>query len=182
MKDGVDLVVSGINEGPNLGNDVFISVTVGAALQGYFYDIPSLAISIAALENINFDVAARLAGLLAAKVRDGFLSSKLLLNVNLPNLPAEEIKGIVVTKLGRRNYSDIVQEGHDGRRNYYWLVRGKSRWQRNRGTDIQALMQKKVSITPLAISLPPAERYPMLKRLSSTLIRELRSVIHQENE
>ncbi len=149
LKNTPDLVISGINEGPNLGDDVFISGTVGAALQGSFYGIPSIAISVGAFKDLNFDVAARIARLLAIEIHDKRLPTRLLLNVNLPNLPQERINGIEVTKLGRREYSDGVEPGHDGKRNYYWISRGVSEWHSIPGTDAWALKQNRISITTL---------------------------------
>jgi 5'-nucleotidase len=147
VKDQVDVVISGINEGPNLGNDVFISGTVGAALQGYFYGIPSIAISVAAFKDLHWDIAAKLAGLLANSVKDGTLPQKMLLNVNVPNLPAEQITGIEITKLGERSYTDSIDQGHDGKRKYYWIVRGIPEWSVTPGTDIWAMEQNKISIS-----------------------------------
>ena len=148
VKDKIDLVVSGINEGPNLGNDVFISGTIGGALQGYFYGMPAIAISVAAFEGLHFAVAARLAKMLASGFQRGDLPQRLLLNVNLPNLPKEKIEGIEITKLGERSYTDKIDQGHDGKRDYYWIVRGVPEWSVVPGTDVWALEQNKISITP----------------------------------
>lgn len=149
LTEAPDLVVSGINEGPNLGDDVFISGTVGAALQGYFYGIPSIAVSVGAFKDVDFDVAARMTRLLAGEIRDKSLPSRLLLNVNIPNLPTEKIEGVEITRLGQREYSDNVEPGHDGKRHYYWISRGASEWHTAPGTDAWALKQNKVSITTL---------------------------------
>lgn len=150
IKEKVDLVVSGINEGPNLGNDVYISGTVGGALQGFFYGIPALAISVAAFNELHFDAAAKLAKLIALGFLHKSLPNRLLLNVNLPNLPKEQIKGIEITRLGERNYTDRIDQGHDGKRDYYWIVRGVPEWSVDPGTDVWALEQNKISITPFA--------------------------------
>jgi 5'-nucleotidase len=147
IKDKIDLVVSGINEGPNLGNDVFISGTIGGALQGYFYGIPSIAVSVAAFEGLYFEVAARMAKMLAVGFQKRALPRKLLLNVNLPNLPQEKIEGIEITKLGERSYTDNINQGHDGKRDYYWIVRGVPEWSVSPGTDVWALEQNRISIT-----------------------------------
>jgi 5'-nucleotidase len=147
VKDSVDLVVSGINEGPNLGNDVFISGTIGAALQGYFYGIPSIAISVTAFESLNFKVAAEMARLLAQGFQKKLLPKRLLLNVNVPNLPAEKIGGIEITKLGDRSFTDKINTGHDGKRNYYWITRGVPEWSVEAGTDVWALEQNRISIS-----------------------------------
>jgi len=95
----INLVVSGINRGANMGHDVFVSGTVGAALQGYLHGISSIAISMNAYSNLNFDAAAKLASLLAIKIRDGVLCQEILLNINLPDLPPGDIAGIEITKL-----------------------------------------------------------------------------------
>jgi 5'-nucleotidase len=175
MKEGVDLVVSGINEGANLGNDVFISGTVGAALQGYFYGVPSLAIGVAALENLRFRVAAKLAGLLVGHIAQKALPQPFLLNITLPNRPLGRLRGIEVTRLGRRSYSDDIQEGHDGRRDYYWIMRGKAEWQKDPGTDVWAVLGNRISITPLETDLTRSPIVSSLKKLCPLLFQELRS-------
>jgi 5'-nucleotidase len=172
LKDGVDLVVSGINEGPNLGDDVYISGTVGAALQGFFYGIPALAFSIAAFGSLHFDVAARLTRLLAREIAVRGLSQRMLLNVNLPNLPREKLEGIEITRLGERRYADRIEPGHDGKRQYHWIMRGKSEWQSTSGTDIWALEQNKISVTPL-FGNPDGSSRELLKSLAPELFRKL---------
>jgi 5'-nucleotidase len=172
LKDRVDLVVSGINEGPNLGDDAYISGTVGAALQGFFYDIPAIAFSIAAFGSLHFDVAARLAKLLVREIADRDISRRMLLNVNLPNLPREKIEGVEITRLGERKYADRIEPGHDGKRQYHWIMRGKSEWQATSGTDIWALEQNKISITPL-FGNPDGSSRELLKSLAPELFRKL---------
>jgi 5'-nucleotidase len=172
LKDRVDLVVSGINEGPNLGDDMYISGTVGAALQGFFYDIPAIAFSIAAFGSLHFDVAARLAKLLVGEIADRDISRRMLLNVNLPNLPREKIEGVEITRLGERKYADRIEPGHDGKRQYHWIMRGKSEWQATSGTDIWALEQNKISITPL-FGNPDGSSRELLKSLAPGLFRKL---------
>ena len=172
LKDRVDLIVSGINEGPNLGDDAYISGTVGAALQGFFYDIPAIAFSIAAFGSLHFDVAARLAKLLVGEIADRDISRRMLLNVNLPNLPREKIEGVEITRLGERKYADRIEPGHDGKRQYHWIMRGKSEWQATSGTDIWALEQNKISITPL-FGNPDGSSRELLKSLAPELFRKL---------
>jgi 5'-nucleotidase len=149
LKEGVDLVVSGINEGPNLGDDVYVSGTVGAALQGFFYGIPALAFSIAAFGDLHFDLAATLARIMVSELADKGFPQRLLLNVNLPNLTQDKLEGIEITRLGERKYVDRIEPGHDGKRQYHWIMRGKPEWKSTSGTDIWALEKNKVSITPL---------------------------------
>jgi len=141
LKNKIDLVVSGINSGPNLGDDVLISGTVGAALMGHLRGFPALAISIAAIDNLYLDNAARLAALLAKKVATGSLPGNTFLNVNLPSLPLEKIKGIKITKLASKSHIDTVEEGHDGRKAYYWLVRQQINNDADKKTDIWAIEQ-----------------------------------------
>lgn len=174
-KGNVDLVISGINEGMNLGNDVFISGTVGAALQGYFYEIPAIAISTALQKGqIRFDAAARVGAMLARKVRERVLHPRSLLNVNVPYLAPEEIEGIELTRPGRRSYRDEIQKGNDGKRDYYWIVRGEPVWEEREGTDISAVRRKRVSVTPLPGNLPGSSRMALLKELCNALFEEMR--------
>ena len=173
LDSGIDLVVSGINEGSNLGDDVLISGTVGAALQGYLKGIPSIALSVTALKNVHFDAAARLAVVLARILAKEALPGGILLNVNLPNLPLDQIQGVEVTRLGRRSYGDAIKEGHDGKRKYYWIVRGKPEWQPEEGTDIWALLNNKISITPLHSDLTSYQALSFLKGLSPAILQDL---------
>ena len=168
----VDLLFSGINEGVNLGDDVLLSGTVGAALQGYFKGIPSVALSVGALTDLHFDVAARMAPILARQLRE--LPREVLLNVNLPNLPLDQIKGIEFTKLGRRSFGDRIEEGHDGKRPYYWIRRGEPEWQPYDGTDVKAFIEDKISITPLYTDLTSPEALSLVKDMPSQIMNELK--------
>jgi len=173
VKERVDLVISGINQGANLGDDVLISGTVGAALQGYLRNLPSIAISIATIENRHLDIAARLAALLATKIDNRVLPRDIFLNVNLPDLPLSEIKGIRITQLAHKTHIDSVNEGHDGRREYYWLVRRRLSQEVDPRTDIWAIENGYISINALHASLfgkPPLERP---EKLCAELMKEL---------
>jgi 5'-nucleotidase len=172
LKEGVDLVVSGINEGPNLGDDVYVSGTVGAALQGFFYGIPSLAFSIAAFGDLNFEVAAVLARIMIGGLADQGFNSRMLLNVNLPNLPPEKLEGIEITRLGERKYVDRIEPGHDGKRQYHWIMRGKPEWKSASGTDIWALERNRISITPL-FGNTDGSSPELLKKLAPEFFRKL---------
>ena len=149
VKNKIDLVVSGINQGPNLGNDVLISGTVGAALQGYLRGFPALAISMGSVDSPYQDNAAKLAALLAKKIDANVLPTNIFLNLILPNLPLAKVKGIKITQLASGSHTDTVEEGHDGKRTYYWLVRQKINKSTNEKTDIWAIEQGNISITPL---------------------------------
>lgn len=169
----VSMVVSGINEGANLGADVLISGTVAAAFQGHLNGVPSMAISVAALEDIHTEPAARLAALLARKIEAYPLLKSTLLNINLPNLPLDQIEGIEVTRLGQRSYKDLIHEGHDGKRTYYWIVRGKAQWRYDEGTDVWALSKHRISITPLHADLTSTLPLAPLEELSEGVLQEL---------
>ena len=169
----VDLVVSGINRGANLGDDVHISGTVGAALQGYLRGLPALAISVALGESLHLDAAAKLTILLAKKIDRGVLPTNIFLNVNLPNLPVAKIKGAKITRLASKSHTNTVEEGDDGKRKYYWLVRQKINKAVDDKTDIWTIEQDSISITPLHTLLfnKPSPAIP--DSLCSSLFQEL---------
>jgi 5'-nucleotidase len=146
---GAEFVVSGINSGQNLGDDVLISGTVGAALQGYLRNLPAIAISVGTSDTQSLETAARLVGLLLGKIKVGAFPQDIFLNVNLPDAPLQKIKGIVITQLAHRTHIDSVEEGHDGRRDYFWLVRRKLEHQSPDSSDIWAIEHSYISITPL---------------------------------
>jgi 5'-nucleotidase len=174
IEDKVDLVVSGINHGLNLGDDVLISGTVSAALQGYLRGFPALAISVATMNSLQLDNAAKLATLLAEKVVSRALPSNILLNINLPGLPLSKIKGVQLTQLASKSHINTVEEGNDGRRQYYWLVRQQTDRVADNQTDIWVVEQGNISITPLHTSLlnRPAPAIP--SDLCAHLLRGLR--------
>lgn len=171
VKD-IGLVVSGINAGANMGCDVLLSGTVGAALQGYIHGIPSMAVSVQARQDIRFEVAARVAGLLSRRISsDGAVP--LLLNVNVPNLPRHEIKGIELTRVGKGGFSTAITMGRDGSWDRYRISIGKPWWSADLGTDIHAVENGCISITPLQGELSTAENIPFSDDLPHTLFREL---------
>ena len=151
VKDRVDLVVSGVNQGLNLGNDVLISGTVSAALQAYLRGFPALAVSAPSADSHYLENAARLAAWLVTKIQADALPPNILLNVNLPDLALSQIKEVKVTRLASQSHLDTVKEGHDGRREYYWLVRQMVSKSNDDTTDIGAIEQGNISITPLHI-------------------------------
>lgn len=169
-----DLVVSGINKGANLGEDVLISGTVGGALQGYTRDIPSIAISVASLKAARFDAAGRLLRRLAEQIVAGVLSGPVFLNVNLPAIEPGKIEGIEITRLASRAYTDKVTEGDDGRRPYYWIARSRPESKFDVGTDAWAVRNNRVSITPLHTDMTNISKLPVLEELSLLLSESLK--------
>jgi 5'-nucleotidase len=156
-----DLVCSGINTGLNLGDDVTYSGTVSATFEGALLGIPSLAFSQEIAEGFAFEGAARFARRLVETLLGGggAIPPDLLLNVNVPAVP---IRGVSLTRLGRRVYKQSVVEKLDPRgRKYYWIA-GVPRWQSDTGTDHAAVTAGLVSITPLHLDLT---YYPGLETL-----------------
>ncbi len=168
-----ELVISGINQGPNLGDDVLISGTVGAALQGYLRNLPAIAVSTANLENSNIEAAARLTALLAARIENGTLPNDVFLNINLPDLPLAKVRGIKMTELAHRTHIDGVKEGHDGRREYYWLVRRRLSQEADPETDIWAIENGYISINALHSSLFGRKPLEEPQQLCEGLMEEL---------
>jgi 5'-nucleotidase len=152
LRGQVDIVVSGINAGLNVGTDVLISGTVGAALQGYLRGLSAVAISMSGAEPRHLAAAARAGRLLVERIRATPPAPPVFLNVNVPNRGPGEAAGVRVTRLAAASHIDTVEEGHDGKRSYYWLVR-KRQPDRTHSemTDIRAVEQGYVSLTPLHI-------------------------------
>ena len=160
----VDLVVSGINQGSNLGEDVLISGTVGAALQGYFRGYPSIAISVGGIKDVCYDVASAFLRILGNRLTDGVKLPACLINVNVPNEPPDKIKGVRITRLGRRSYGESVTERDDRKRKYYWISRDKAIHQeQGEDTDIWALRHNQISVTPIHSGLTDIEQIPVLE-------------------
>lgn len=151
MKDEPpDLVVSGINFGLNLGDDVTYSGTVSATFEGSLLGIPSVAFSQEVEEGFSFEAAARFARSFIGSLIEGTLPKDLLLNVNIP---AGDIQGVSFTRLGHRVYKQSLVEKLDPRgRKYYWIA-GTPEWTPEDGTDHQALVSGCVSVTPLHLDL-----------------------------
>ena len=147
-----DLVVSGINHGANLGMDVMVSGTVGGAFQGYFRNIPSMAVSAVYETEVRYEAAARATKALARAISDNSIPSPLLLNVNVPSLTSEEIERVELTRLGAATYLENVEQGTDGRRTHYWIRHNrKVNAEVEEGTDVWAVRNRRVSITPLHV-------------------------------
>jgi len=145
-----DLIVSGINFGFNLGDDVTYSGTVSATFEGTLLGIPSVAFSQEVAENFSFAAAAGFARAFVELLCARKLPKDLLLNVNIP---AGEVTGISFTKLGHRVYKQSVVEKKDPRgRRYFWIA-GTPKWKNDEGTDHQAVSQGRISITPLHLDL-----------------------------
>jgi 5'-nucleotidase len=166
-----DLVVAGINHGPNLGDDVIYSGTVAAATEGRFLGLPAIAVSIDAHQPRHLETAARVAGQLVASLGSGALVAEMgpstVLNVNVPDLPFEALVGLAATRLGHRHKAEPVTKVTDPRgRPMYWVGPAGPEQDAGPGTDFHALRQGQVSITPLQVDLT---RYGALEQLAQWL-------------
>ncbi len=149
-----DMVVSGINKGPNLGDDIFYSGTVSAAIEGTLLGIPSFAISLVTFQNFDFSTAAEFATRLASKIMEAKMPGGTLLNVNVPAISRDEIKGWRITRQGKRHYSEKIIERVDPRgRKYYWIGGDDLGFTHEDGTDCVAVHEGFISVTPLQADL-----------------------------
>lgn len=152
-----DVVVSGINMGPNLGDDITYSGTVAAAFEGVMLNIPAIAVSIDRERGgiYHFDTVADFTARLAQRLAQNHLPGTILLNINSPNLPAGEIRGAEVTRLGKRIYRDqLVEEGGDGNgRKRYHIYGDDPSYHEEEGTDFHAINENKISVTPIQFAL-----------------------------
>ncbi len=149
-----DLVVSGINNGANLGDDTLYSGTVAAAVEGHLFGIPSIAFSLISKGWNNLDAAARIAREIVQRQIDQSLQGSPLLNVNIPNLPYDQIKGIKVTRLGKRHPSQpVIPALNPAGDTVYWIGPVGSVQDATEGSDFGAIEQGWVSMTPLRVDL-----------------------------
>ena len=149
-----DIIVSGINKGANLGDDVHYSGTVSAALEGAIMGIQGIALSMMTREKDGFDDASRFAGRLTRKVLKEGLPTGVILNVNFPPVAAGKIRGFQFTKQGKRNYGDIIAERIDPRgRKYYWVGGDQEGFENIPGSDCNAILSNYISITPIRVNL-----------------------------
>jgi len=149
-----DMVVSGINSGANLGDDVIYSGTVAAAMEGRFLGLPAIAISQNSFQPAHLDTAARVAVWLVRRLREKLLPPDTILNVNVPDLPWEQLAGFQATRLGHRHKSEPVIQSIDPRgRPIYWVGPSGPEQDAGPGTDFHAVRAGYVSITPLQVDL-----------------------------
>jgi 5'-nucleotidase len=149
-----DMVVSGINDGANLGDDVLYSGTVAAAVEGRFLGLPTMAISLVARDGRHFATAARVAAELVMRLTRSPLHRSMILNVNVPDLPYEQLRGLRATRLGHRHRSEPVVQADDPRgRKVYWVGPAGEGADTSEGTDFDAVAERYVSVTPLQVDL-----------------------------
>ncbi|MCK4688669.1 MAG: 5'/3'-nucleotidase SurE [Candidatus Marinimicrobia bacterium] len=160
----LDLVVSGINLGSNAGINVIYSGTVSAATEGTILGIPSIAISLTTYTEPNFDYAAKFATKLAKVVLKRKLPEKTLLNVNIPNVPEEEIRGVQITRQGMANFAEHFDKRIDPRKRvYYWMDGEKEEIEMADDIDDEVIKRNMISITPIKYDLTNYESIDSLK-------------------
>jgi 5'-nucleotidase len=163
----VDLVVSGINHGPNLGWDIHYSGTVSAAIEASIMGKPSLAVSLASWDkDVDWEPVARFAAQVARWLAAHPLPPHTILNINAPNLPQSDLQGVAVTTQGRRQYVDRIEKRIDPvGRPYYWLGGSLAEEAEGAeaGSDVRAVADGKISITPVHLDLTAYALMPSLK-------------------
>jgi len=154
LDDLPDIVISGVNYGANMGDDTIYSGTVAAATEGFLLGIPSVAVSLVAAGNDNYRTAARIAADIAQRFKDKPLGQHALLNVNVPDVAYEELRGIEITRLGKRHKAEPVVKATTPRGGtVYWVGAAGGAQDAGEGTDFNAIARTVASITPLQVDL-----------------------------
>jgi 5'-nucleotidase len=169
LDEDPDIVVSGINHGANLGDDVIYSGTVAAAMEGRFLGLPAIAVSLVGRHATHFDSAARVAADLVRKLMTEPLPQDIMLNVNVPDKPYEALRGIESTRLGFRHRSEplVPMKDPSGRR-IYWIGPAGEGQDAGPGTDFEAVERGAVAVTPLKVDLTRHEALPELSNWLAT--------------
>lgn len=169
-----DMVLSGINAGANLGDDVWYSGTVAAAMEGRFLGLPAIALSLAGEKFEHYDTAAHVACNLIKHILAEPLPAATILNVNVPDIPYDQLKGFEVTRLGTRHCAEPTIKAIDPRgHTIYWVGPAGAESDAGVGTDFYAIRKGKVSITPLRIDLTHYEAFDLLSNWTAKLKRDL---------
>lgn len=159
-----DMVVSGINHGANMGDDTVYSGTVAAATEGHLLGVPAIAVSLVGKEASQFETAARVARDLVLRFQQAPLGQPALLNVNVPDVPYAELKGVAVTRLGKRHKAEPVVKARTPRNEtVYWVGAAGAAQDAGEGTDFHAVAQGWASVTPLQIDLTHNQQLPQLR-------------------
>jgi 5'-nucleotidase len=163
LEDEPDMVVSGINAGANMGDDVLYSGTVAAATEGRFLGFPAIAVSMASYTPRHFDTAGRVAVELVQRIQRQPIDADSILNVNVPDLPYDELQGLLATRLGHRHKAEPVVKSQDPRgRPIYWVGPAGAEQDAGPGTDFYAVRNGFVSVTPLQVDLTRHSALPEL--------------------
>jgi 5'-nucleotidase len=164
LEEEPDMVVAGVNAGANMGDDVIYSGTVAAATEGRFLGYPAMAVSIASHTPRYFETAARVARLLVERLGDKSLTPESILNVNVPDLPFDELQGFQATRLGHRHKAESVIKELDPRgRPIYWVGQAGPEQDAGPGTDFHAVRNGYVSVSPIHVDLTRHQALPALQ-------------------
>ena len=162
LKFKPDMVISGINDGPNMGDDTIYSGTVAAAMEGYLLDIPSLAISMSLYDPKYYATAGQVVLDLIPKIKN--LQQSMLLNINVPDLPYDQLKGTEITRLGKRHKAEpIIHHPNQNNKLMYWVGAAGEPNDGGPGTDFFAIKNEKVSISPIISDLTNFNKLDLLK-------------------
>ncbi|MBI2974997.1 MAG: 5'/3'-nucleotidase SurE [Deltaproteobacteria bacterium] len=164
--DRPDLLVSGINHGPNLGDDIHYSGTVSAALEGGLFGIPSIAVSSVPISShFEFSAAASFAREMAKIVLKKGFQKDVILNINVPSLTADKINGVEITFQGQKHYSDVTHVKYDSNGDKFYLISGDEAGHEDLpGSDCNAIHMGKISITPIRIDMTHKQFMDRLKK------------------
>jgi 5'-nucleotidase len=175
ITEKIDLVVSGINHGSNMGTDVLYSGTVSAAAEGVIMGAPAISVSLDThSDDADFDFAAGFCRRIIAAVMPEGMEKNTLLNINIPFISPEQIKGVRITKLGMRNYDNLFEERRDPRGNiYYWLGGGVLEEAQHEDSDVYALEHGFCSITPIHLDLTDYRLMEKYRRIRTTYLEAL---------
>ena len=167
MDEMPDMVISGINDGANMGDDTIYSGTVAAAMEGYLLDIPSFAVSMSQHNATHFESAARVAVELVQHYQKTGFASPTLLNINVPDVPYEQLKGKVITRLGKRHKAEpVIQLKTPRNETVYWVGAAGQPNDGGEGTDFYAVAHNQVSISPIQVDLT---KYSQMQEISDWL-------------
>ncbi len=164
MDTAPDMVIAGINSGANLGDDVLYSGTVAAATEGRFLGYPAIAVSLAGREPTHYATAGRVAEMILERLEDEPLPADTILNVNVPDVPFDEIRGLRATRLGHRHKSEPVVRSTDPLgREIYWVGPPGGEQDAGPGTDFHAIRNLEVSVTPIRVDLTRHDQIPQIE-------------------
>ena len=170
MSEMPDMVISGINDGANMGDDTIYSGTVAAAMEGYLLDIPSIAVSMSQHNATHFETAARIAVEMVQHYQKTGFASPTLLNINVPDVAYEQLKGRAVTRLGKRHKAEpVIQLKTPRNETVYWVGAAGKPNDGGEGTDFYAVSQNMVSISPIQVDLT---KHTQMAELNNWLIQD----------
>lgn len=165
LSDTPDLVVSGINDAPNMGDDVIYSGTVAAATEGRHMGFPAIAVSMGSYGHENYETAARVVADLVKKLQDKPLSADFVLNVNVPNVAHEKLQGVRLTRLGSRHKAEGMIHQKDPRGNdIYWYGPVGHKRDDGPGTDFAAIHEGYVSVTPITVDMTAHRDWELMEK------------------